>query len=584
MASLHAGALLARRYRLIDPIGAGGMSIIWRARDELLDRMVAIKVLTSELAANAKFRDLVREEARAAAQLVHPHVTSVHDYGEVVGADGTITSFVVMELLTGEELEARLTAGPLRWQKAVEICAQVAEALAAAHRLGIVHRDVTPANIMLTPVGAKVLDFGIATHVGAPDEDESGDTFGTPAYVAPERLDGLPAQPATDTYSLGVLLFETLTGQVPFPADTWDDLARAQPGGPMPPLVVPGLPREVVDICRRCLSRDPRQRPTAHQVGEALRDQLLPADPQAATMLSPTMTLPAVPADAPLALAGTGGRAALVGAPVDGPPSYGVDGPPAYGVGVAVAPHHAAPSQAAPGQRARPGAGGPPVSPGADDPGDGPGHGSGPGGLGPDRLDPGDDGYGPRRHRAYDPPTEPDRDPRTVWSPVRMVLVAVGAVAALGAALLVGLNLGAATRDTPTTGREAAPPASVPEAGTRAAPTAGGSAPGAPVASAGPSAAASATPLTAGPTVRQAVAQLRAVIDAGLAAGQIRRDAGIDLQQMVNGLGTEPADVDRRVATLKQKVVTRAGERAISREYADRLADALDRVANARPA
>ena len=125
MAALRAGALLARRYRLIDPIGAGGMSIIWRARDELLDRMVAAKVLAAELAADAKFRDLVREEARAAAQLVHPHVTAVHDYGEIVGTDGSITAFVVMELLCGEELEAALAAGPLPSQEAVEVCARM---------------------------------------------------------------------------------------------------------------------------------------------------------------------------------------------------------------------------------------------------------------------------------------------------------------------------------------------------------------------------------------------------------------------------------------------------------------------------
>ena len=227
MASLLAGGLLARRYRLIDRVGAGGMSVIWRARDEVLDRVVAVKVLAASLAADARFRDMVREEARAAAQLVHPHVATVHDYGETVAPDGTVTAFVVMELLSGEELEALLTAGALPWRRAVEVCAQVAEAVAAAHRLGIVHRDVTPANIMLTATGAKVLDFGIATHVGAPDEDTDGETFGTPAYVAPERLDGTPAQPATDAYSLGVLLYETLTGRVPVPAETWDDLFRA---------------------------------------------------------------------------------------------------------------------------------------------------------------------------------------------------------------------------------------------------------------------------------------------------------------------------------------------------------------------
>jgi eukaryotic-like serine/threonine-protein kinase len=272
MASFLAGGLLARRYRLIDRVGAGGMSVIWRARDEVLDRIVAVKVLAASLAADARFRDMVREEARAAAQLVHPHVATVHDYGETVAPDGTVTAFVVMELLAGEELEARLTAGALPWRQAVEVCAQVAEAVAAAHRLGIVHRDITPANIMLTATGAKVLDFGIATHVGAPDEDTDGETFGTPAYVAPERLDGTAAQPATDAYSLGVLLYETLTGRVPVPAETWDDLFRALQATPAPaPPAVPGLPQAVADLCMRCLDRDPRARPTAHEVAGGLR-------------------------------------------------------------------------------------------------------------------------------------------------------------------------------------------------------------------------------------------------------------------------------------------------------------------------
>lgn len=299
MAALQAGGLLARRYRLIDRIGAGGMSVIWRARDEVLDRVVAVKVLAASLAADAKFREMVRDEARAAAQLVHPHVTAVHDYGETLGPDGEITSFVVMELLTGEELKAQLTAGALPWPTAVGICAQVAEALAAAHRLGIVHRDITPANIMMTATGAKVLDFGIATHVGAPDEDEDGETFGTPAYVAPERLDGLPAQPATDTYSLGVLLHETLTGRVPFPAETWDELTRALQSGIEPTLDgVPDLPAAVADICLRCLDRDPFGRPTAAQVAETLRAQLRAVEPASSTEPAPSVR-PGPPAAGP---------------------------------------------------------------------------------------------------------------------------------------------------------------------------------------------------------------------------------------------------------------------------------------------
>lgn len=282
------------------------MSVIWRARDEVLDRLVALKVLAPSLAADARFRGMVREEARAAAQLVHPHLTSVHDYGETVDPDGSITSFVVMELLSGEELELRLTEGPLPWAEAIEVGAQVAEALAAAHRLGIVHRDVTPANVMMTATGVKVLDFGIATRIGAPDEDEDGETFGTPAYVAPERLDGAPAQPSTDVYSLGVLLHEALTGRVPYPADTWEQLSAALADGPPPTLAdLPDLPPPVARICLRSLARNPADRPTARQVAAVLRDQLLPPDPPVATIRVPTQPLPPQPTAVPAAAGGT---------------------------------------------------------------------------------------------------------------------------------------------------------------------------------------------------------------------------------------------------------------------------------------
>ncbi|MDG4841364.1 serine/threonine-protein kinase [Micromonospora sp. WMMD967] len=310
-AALHPGRLLARRYRLLDQIGAGGMSVIWRARDEVLDRLVALKVLAPSLAADARFRGMVREEARAAAQLVHPHLTSVHDYGETVDPDGSITSFVVMELLDGEELELRLTEGPLPWAEAVQVGAQVAEALAAAHRLGIVHRDITPANVMMTGTGVKVLDFGIATRIGAPDEDEDGETFGTPAYVAPERLDGAPAQPSTDVYSLGVLLYEALTGRVPYPADTWEQLSAALADGPPPTLAeLPELPPPVARICLRSLARDPADRPTARQVATVLRGHLLPPDPPAATIRVPTRPLPPQPVDPPPAAEGAAAEGA----------------------------------------------------------------------------------------------------------------------------------------------------------------------------------------------------------------------------------------------------------------------------------
>ncbi|MFG3640485.1 serine/threonine-protein kinase [Micromonospora sp. NPDC047762] len=326
-AALHPGRLLARRYRLLDQIGAGGMSVIWRARDEVLDRVVALKVLAPSLAADARFRGMVREEARAAAQLVHPHLTSVHDYGETVDPDGSITSFVVMELLSGEELKLRLTEGPLPWTEAVQVGAQVADALAAAHRLGIVHRDITPANVMMTGTGVKVLDFGIATRIGAPDEDEDGETFGTPAYVAPERLDGAPAQPSTDVYSLGVLLHEALTGRVPYPADTWEQLSAALASGPPPTLAdLPDLPAPVVEICLRSLARNPADRPTARQVATALRDHTLPAEPPTATIRVPTQPLP--PQSPTVATASVPAAARLDGAASDGGASSNAGEPP----------------------------------------------------------------------------------------------------------------------------------------------------------------------------------------------------------------------------------------------------------------
>lgn len=269
------GDLLARRYRLIDRVGAGGMSVVWRARDELLDRLVAVKWLGAELGGDEIYRDLVRREAWATARIKHHTVAAVYDYGEVPGPDGHVTAYVVMEMLDGEPLAARMRLGPLAWPEAVSICADIAEALATAHEHGVVHRDITPDNVMLTSSGVKVFDFGIAVQVGEPDDDANGSTFGTPTYVAPERLDGLPAQTATDVYALGVLLFETLTGEPPFPEDAWDDVAVREPRE-IPRLAVPGLPGPVARICRRCLEHEPINRPTAREVALLLRAYTAP--------------------------------------------------------------------------------------------------------------------------------------------------------------------------------------------------------------------------------------------------------------------------------------------------------------------
>jgi serine/threonine-protein kinase len=277
MWALAAGTPLAGRYLLIERLGAGGMSVVWRGVDTVLARPVAVKVLAGPLAADPMFRRVIEREARAAARLTHPHLTHVYDYGEATLPDGYVVPYVVMELLTGRPLADRLGDGPLPWPEAVRLCAQVADGLAAAHRRGIVHRDIAPANVMLTGTGAKLLDFGIATPAGSRSEAEDGSLLGTPAYVAPERLDDAPAAPAVDVYGLGALLYESLAGAPPVAARTWDALARAhRQGVPVAPLRVEGLPREVDRLCRRCLDPDPATRPGSAEVARSLRDALPP--------------------------------------------------------------------------------------------------------------------------------------------------------------------------------------------------------------------------------------------------------------------------------------------------------------------
>jgi serine/threonine-protein kinase len=270
------GDLLARRYRLIDRLGAGGMSVVWRARDELLDRLVAVKWLDTELGGDELYRNLVRREAWATARIKHPAVAAVYDYGEVFGRDGRVRAYVVMEMLDGEPLATRLRLGPMPWREATAICADIADALATAHEHGVVHRDLTPENVMLTSVGVRVYDFGIAAPVGEPDDDTTGSTFGTPTYVAPERLDGRPAQTATDVYGIGVLLHESLTGKPPFPEDEWDDTAARWPRIAPRFRDVPGLPTAIARLGRRCLAYEPVERPTAREVADRLRAYALP--------------------------------------------------------------------------------------------------------------------------------------------------------------------------------------------------------------------------------------------------------------------------------------------------------------------
>ncbi|MCA2224095.1 serine/threonine-protein kinase [Nonomuraea aurantiaca] len=263
MSRLDPGDVLARRYLLLDPLARGGMSVIWRAFDQSLHRLVAVKVLTASLQAGLGERVRVRSEARAAARFLHPDVIDIYDYGETVTEDGEVAAYVVMPLLDGSTLGERIAEGPLPWTEAAAIALRLARALRDGHARGVVHRDVTADNVLLTASGPKLLDFGIAAASGDPDDDR-----GTPPYVAPERLAGAPTHPAVDVYALGVLLFAMLTGRTPYPETTWEQIEAAHRTSP-PPRVT-GVPHGIASLCRNCLAHDPARRPTAAEIADSL--------------------------------------------------------------------------------------------------------------------------------------------------------------------------------------------------------------------------------------------------------------------------------------------------------------------------
>jgi non-specific serine/threonine protein kinase len=254
-------------YVVVSPLGAGGMGEVYRARDARLNREVAVKVLPAALAADPDRLRRFEAEARAAAAVSHPNVLAVYD----VSATGT--PYVVFELLEGETLRARMAAGDLSPARAVELAMQVGRGLAAAHEKGIVHRDLKPDNVFVTRDGqAKILDFGLARFVEVPaDSDLSaaatlartgiGALVGTPGYMSPEQVRGLPADHRSDVFALGVLLYEMLTGQRAFGrpslAEAQAAILRDDPPTPRPerPLA-PGLER----VLRRCLAKRPEDR------------------------------------------------------------------------------------------------------------------------------------------------------------------------------------------------------------------------------------------------------------------------------------------------------------------------------------
>jgi eukaryotic-like serine/threonine-protein kinase len=304
-----AGSHLADRYLLLHPIGTGGMGTVWRAADDVLDRHVAVKVLAAALTGDPEFRQRLRREARAAARLDHPHITQVYDYGEVV-TDGQTVQYLVMELLSGPTLAARLKAGPLEIAEVARIGAEVAEALAIAHARGVIHRDITPGNVMLTPAGTKLLDFGISTVAGDAAMTAVGRTLGTPAYLAPERIAGRSATAAADVYALAAVLTHAVTGHTVYQGN-WSEQAHAHLHDEP---VLDDVPTDLVSLLRACLAKDPHVRPTAAEVALGLRSISTAARPsnrvpasasvpppraaQPERQASPTQVLPAYGPDA----------------------------------------------------------------------------------------------------------------------------------------------------------------------------------------------------------------------------------------------------------------------------------------------
>lgn len=257
-------------YQIVQRLGDGGMGTVYRAVDRLLERDVAIKVLRPELGHREDLVDRFLSEARALARLNHPHIAILHGLER---HDGEL--HMVMEFVRGETLEQMIErTGALAWTRAVSWCMEALDALDHAHDMGVIHRDIKPANIMVSGTGVvKVMDFGIARLRGQHRRTQTGHTVGTPLYMAPEQLRGEEVDARTDVYAMGAVLFELVTGRVPFEADSDYALILRKLQDTPPPLqsLVPAIPPALNDIVQRAMQHEPDARfPTAQAFSEAL--------------------------------------------------------------------------------------------------------------------------------------------------------------------------------------------------------------------------------------------------------------------------------------------------------------------------
>lgn len=281
------GRVIAGRYRLIGPVGEGGMATLWRAMDEQLEREVAVKILRPQFGADPGFSTRFRNEARSAGSLSHPNVVQVYDFGTDAEAGD---QYIVMQLVEGDDLAAVLRErGPLPVDEAVAIGAAVADALEAAHSQGLIHRDIKPGNILITPAGRTlVTDFGISRAISDASMTVTGTTIGSVHYFSPEQAAGDEVGPASDIYALGIVLYEMLSGRRPFEADSAVGVALKRLNEPPPPLStgIRPIPPRLEAVVMRALERHPALRyETAADFATALRQW--PADEETAAIVAP---------------------------------------------------------------------------------------------------------------------------------------------------------------------------------------------------------------------------------------------------------------------------------------------------------
>ncbi len=346
------GDVIAERYELLDVVGTGGMTSVYKAHDRLLERNVALKVLHPHFGDDDEYVERFRREARAVAQLSHPNIVTVIDRGEAGGHQ-----FIVFEYIDGENLKELVgRTGPLPVRRAVELALAVAAGLAFAHEHGLVHRDVKPQNVLVNGDGeVKVTDFGIARSLDVEHGmTQTGTVLGTSNYLSPEQARGQTVTPATDVYSLGVVLYELLTAEVPFPGENFVAVAMKHVNEPPPDILErrPDVPMRLAAALECALEKDPAHRfPTMQEFASELRASLAAAGSSdaEATFIAPS---PVLRESAPhrartrrprwplyLLLAGIGAAAVVAGFLVLGGPHGTTSGTPPGGTGAALALH-----------------------------------------------------------------------------------------------------------------------------------------------------------------------------------------------------------------------------------------------------